>query len=115
MRQLFSQGVSAGTRLAQSRFGRDDDVTQDVRMQVGERPLAHGEGEDVGRPINATIAGIELLHASIVHDQQAQVTALAVEGFEQSLQRLFEPPGVDREALLLIPTTDSHWCFGPAV
>ena len=108
VRQLFGQRASASTGLAEGGFRRDDHVPKEMRVELRERPLAHGKGEHVGRSIHPPIASIEPVHAGVIDNEHALVTGLTIEGCEQPLQRLFEAPRVYRDVPLLIPATDGH-------
>jgi hypothetical protein len=115
VRQLYRQRVSVGTSLAERGFGGNHHVPQDLWMKVGEGAFTHGKSEHIGGVIDAAIAGIQPVHPGIIDDEDPQVTALACEGREQPQQRLSERPSVDRDDLLLIPTTDGHSCYACAV
>lgn len=114
-RQLFVQGMAAQMRLAQGGVSGNDHVAQDLRLQVRERSFPHGKGEDVGGAIDATVVSVQPVHPGIIDDEHAEVTILTFEGREQPQQCPSEPPGVDRDGLLLIPAADGHWCFASAV
>jgi hypothetical protein len=114
-RQLFSQRLAAGTSLAQSCLGGDHHIPQNLRVEIGKGAFAHGKGQHIGGTIDAAIAGVQPAHPGIVDDEDTQVTALTCEGREQSQQRLSERSSVDRDNLLLIPTTDGHSCFACGV
>jgi hypothetical protein len=107
-RQLIGQRVTAGASLAEGGLGGEHHISQDLRVEVGEGPFAHGKGQHIGGAIDAAIAGVQPVHPGIVDDKDTHVTALTAEGREQPQQRLSERPGVDRDDLLLIPTTDGH-------
>lgn len=114
-RQLFGHRVTAGPSLAERRFGGNHHIAQDLRLEVGEGAFAHGKSEHIGGAIDAAIAGVQPVHPGIIDDEDPQVTALTCEGREQLQQRPSECPSVDREDLLLVPTTDGHWCYACAV
>jgi hypothetical protein len=94
VRQLFGQRSSVHTSLAQGGFRRDDHITQERRVQLREGSFAHGEGQHVGRLVDASIPRIEPVHASVIDNEHTHITSLTVEGCEQPLQCLFEAPRV---------------------
>jgi hypothetical protein len=102
-RQLLGQAAAPRLRLTPSGLGGDDHIAQQLRMEMREGPLAHGEGQHIGRPIDAPVLRIEPMDARIVDDEHAQLTALTVEGGEERPEDLVEHPGVDRDALLSVP------------
>ena len=58
VRQLFSQSMAAGSSLTEGSFGRNHHIAQDVRVQVGKRPFAHGKCQHVCGAIDAPIARV---------------------------------------------------------
>ena len=80
-------------------------------MKVGKGPVTHGKGQYIGGTIDTSIAGVQPAHPGIIDDDYTQITALTFEGREQPQQRFSEHPGVGRDDLLLVPTTDGHSCF----
>jgi hypothetical protein len=111
MRQLYGERVSPGAGLTKRRFSREHHIAQHLRVEVGKRPVTHRKGEDIGGAVDAAIAGVEPTHPGIIDDEYTQITVLTFEGREQPQQRLSERPSVDRDDLLLVPTTDGHSCF----
>ena len=114
-RQLFGERVAAGTGLSERGLGGEDHIPQDLWVKVGQRSFTHGKGQHIGGTIDAPIARVQPAHPGIVNDEDTQITALTCEGLEQPQQRLSECPSVDRDALLLVPATDSHSCFACGV
>ncbi len=115
VRQLFAQRMAAGPSLTGGGLGGNYHITQDLWVEIGKGPFAHGKGQHVRGAIDAPIACVQSVHPGVIDDQHAKVTALTFEGREQPQQRLSERPGVDRDDLLSIPTTDGHSCFVCAV
>ena len=82
VRQLFGQRVLAGIGLALSGLRGNDDIPQQLRMEMRKRPLPHGKGENVRRPIDAAILSIEPPDLGVIDNAYAQLTGPAVESRE---------------------------------
>ena len=115
VRQLFGQRMAASSGLTESGLSGKHHISQDLRVEVRERPFTHGKGQHISGTVDPTIARVEPVHPGVIDDQHAKITILTVEGREQPQQCLSKRPGVDRDGLLLIPTTDGHLGFGCAV
>ena len=114
-RQLVGQRMAVGSGLTESGLSGQHHIPQDLWVEVRERSFTHGKGQHVSGTIDPTIARVEPVHPGVIDDQHAEITILTVEGCEQPQQDLSKRPGVDRDGLLLIPTTDGHWGFECAV
>jgi hypothetical protein len=114
-RQLCGQRMVAGSGLTQGRFSGKHHIPQDLGVELGERPFAHGKGQHICGALEATIVRVQPVHPGVIDDQHAKVTTLTFEGREQPQQYPSKPPGVDRNGLLLIPASDGHSGFGCVV
>jgi hypothetical protein len=58
VRQFFGQRMAAGLSLTESGLSGKHHIPQDLRVEVSERPFAHGKGQHISGAIDATIARV---------------------------------------------------------
>jgi hypothetical protein len=115
VRQLFGQRMAVGPGLTQSRLSGEYYIPQDLRVELGKRPLAHSKSQHICRVIDTTVLRVQTVHPGVIDDQHAKVTVLTIEGREQPQQCPSKHPGVDWDGLLVVPASDGHSGFGCVV